>query len=147
MKYALIQNHQIIRTAEFDAAPPVLAEAKGMVWLELVETAPPKYDPITHDLSPADPVILDGKCVTQWAVVAMPAEIAAGNKLEHDQQLADTVLRDTAKADVLIKYLLTHSAAEIQTKVQADITTLATAKTMIARLAVAVGVLARRELR
>lgn len=147
MQHALVQNGQIVRTESFEDNPPVLSEAKGMRWLELVETSQPKYDPMTHAIAPADPVILDGKCTTQWTAVALPPEGVAANQSAQTQQIADDALRDTAKADALIIYLLTHSAAEIEKKVNKDVTTLVTAKTMLAKLALAVGVLARRELR
>lgn len=147
MQYALVQNGQIIRTAHFDAAPPVLSDLKGMVWLELVQTAPPAYDPVTHALSPASPLIATGKCTTQWNLVALPPEGVAANQAAQAQQAADDAIRNTAKLDATIQYLLTHTATEIEAKVQADVGSLAAAKNFIAKLAVAVGVLARRELR
>ncbi len=79
MKYALIQAGQIVRTAEFDTPPPVLPEAKGLAWLELIETPPPEYDLLTNALAPADPLIQDGRCVTRWAVIDLPVETAQAN--------------------------------------------------------------------
>lgn len=79
MKYALIQSGQIVRTQNFDGAPPVLPEVKGLVWLELVETPQPEYDPLTNTLGAADPLIQDGKCITRWAVNDLPADVAQAN--------------------------------------------------------------------
>lgn len=96
------------------------------------------------------PVLIGDAWTQQWQVrPATQAELdLAAQKLAAQQQaVADDAIRSTAKLDATIKYLLTHTAAEIEAKVQADVNNLAAAKVFIGKLAVAVGVLARRELR
>lgn len=61
--------------------------------------------------------------------------------------LDDQTATDTAKLNPIIQYLVTHTPAECAAKVQADVTSLATAKTMLAHFAVALCVLARGKLR
>ena len=72
-KYALIQAGQITRTADLTQAP-ALAAAKGMVWLELLEPAPPAYDPATHGIRESAPLITDWSCTRQWEVFPLPVE-------------------------------------------------------------------------
>lgn len=79
MKFALIQSGRIVRTQDFDGPPPVLPEAKGLAWLELIEKPQPEYNPLTNTLIPADPLIQDGRCITRWAVVDLPVEVAQAN--------------------------------------------------------------------
>lgn len=59
------------------------------------------------------------------------------------KQAANTGAREENKENATVKYLTTHTAAQIENYVDTNITNLATAKTVIARLAVAVGVLLR----
>ena len=63
------------------------------------------------------------------------------------QAVADAAARGAARADATIIYLVNHTPAECYAKVQADVTDLASARIMLGRLAMAISVLARRELR
>ena len=63
------------------------------------------------------------------------------------RQAADAEAKTTVKGDAVIQYLVTRTPAEINTYVQTNVTSLATAKDLLAKLAVAVSVLARRDLR
>ena len=85
------------------------------------------------NLEPADP---------EPVPVPTPAEVAA--QAEIDDDLA---AHDAAKVNPVIAYLATHTPAQITAKVQADVVSLATARDMLTHLAVAVGVMARRQLR
>ncbi len=71
-----------------------------------------------------------------------PEEVAALAQLAEDE---DT--RRTAKANALVRFLVTHTPAQIDAKVRADVTTLAAARDMLAHLAVGLGALARSQLR
>lgn len=66
---------------------------------------------------------------------------------EAEQTQADNTERGKARADATIRYLVNHTAEQIEQYVADNVTNLATAKTVIAKLAVAVAALARRELR
>jgi len=63
------------------------------------------------------------------------------------QRVTDNTARQTAKADSTISYLVTHTPAEINTYVRSNVNNLASATDMLVKLAVAVSVLARKELR
>lgn len=60
---------------------------------------------------------------------------------------ADVDALAAAKANAVIRYLVTHTPAEINSKIQGDVTNLATAKDYLANLAIAVSVLGRQILR
>lgn len=51
--------------------------------------------------------------------------------------------KNKATSDVVVKYLIEHTAEEIETYVKSNISTLAEAKNVIAKLAVAVGIALR----
>jgi hypothetical protein len=71
-----------------------------------------------------------------------PAELAA------DEQAADDAAALAyAKADTVIRYLVTHTPAEIEAYVQTNVTNLATAKDMLAKFGVALSVIAKDRLR
>jgi hypothetical protein len=63
------------------------------------------------------------------------------------QRLADAEAKAEAKADNTVADLIVHTPLECYSKVQADVTDLASARIMLGRLAMAISVLARRELR
>jgi hypothetical protein len=63
------------------------------------------------------------------------------------QQAGDADAKQKAKADQVIQYLANHTPAEINNYIQANVTDLASAKKVLAKLAVAVSVIARNELR
>jgi hypothetical protein len=63
------------------------------------------------------------------------------------QEAGDETSKQSAKADSVIQYLVSHTPAEIAGYVQSNVTDLASAKNVLAKLAVAVSVLARKELR
>ena len=60
---------------------------------------------------------------------------------------ADADAARVAKADNTIKYLVTHTPAEIEAYVQANVTDLASARTLLGKLAVALSIVIKRELR
>lgn len=71
------------------------------------------------------------------------ADAAAANALA----AADRAARQTAKADLLINFLIDKTPAEIITRVNSDITDLASARQVVAKLAVAISVLVKQSLR
>ena len=122
--------------AEFDVLP-------------ITQTAP-VFDPLTQVAEDAAPIQIAGVWTQQWAVRSMtgPEQAAVAAKAAQDAlDLADANAKADAKADATIQYLVRHTPAEIATKLNTDITNLATAKEVIIRLAVAVSALARKELR
>ena len=71
------------------------------------------------------------------------AEIAA----KEAQAAADEESRATAKADNVIQYIVTHTPAECAAYVNANVNNLDDAKAFLGKVAMALSVLARRELR
>jgi len=76
------------------------------------------------------------------AYVPTPAEVAAAA-----QVAADSAASDIAKADPVITYLVNHTPAECAAYVAANVTNLATAVNVLQKVAMALSVLARKELR
>lgn len=60
---------------------------------------------------------------------------------------ADLAARQVAKADTLIDFLIQKTPAEVVARVNSDITDLASARQVIGKLAVAISVLAKQNLR
>lgn len=60
---------------------------------------------------------------------------------------ADNSAKEYAKTDAVIQYLVNHTPAECADYVQANVTDLASAKQFLKKVAMALSVLARRELR
>lgn len=77
------------------------------------------------------------------ALAAQAAQIAALKALaaQDEQDKVD------AKSDPVINYIINHTNAQIVAKIQSDVTSLATAKDMMGKIAVALAVLVRKELR
>jgi len=69
-------------------------------------------------------------------------------KVVIEQRAADELsAKRIAAADNVLRYLMTHSPAEIEDYVQANVTDLASARAVLKKLAVAVSVLGRNILR
>lgn len=66
---------------------------------------------------------------------------------EAAQAAADQAARQAAKADALITFLIEKTPAEVAARINSDITDLASAKSVIVKLAIAVSVLAKQGLR
>ncbi len=60
---------------------------------QLTPAEPPAYDPITHGVRAATPVLIDGQWTQQWEVFPLPAEEVAAN-----QAAAIQAAREQAKA-------------------------------------------------
>lgn len=63
------------------------------------------------------------------------------------QAAADAEAKAAAKADATVQFFIDHTPAECAAKVIADVIDLATARQMLSRMAMALCVLAKRELR
>lgn len=64
--------------------------------------------------------------------------------IESERRAADQAAVDLVKADATIAYLRAHTPAECYNKMQTDVTTLAEAKQMMGRFAMALCVLTKR---
>jgi len=133
----------------FPTAPNV-AQLGEFGIVTVTATAKPAFNPATQVVDEVDPVDVGGVWTQQWAIRAATQDemnAYAAQQAAAAQAAADSADRQAAKADSVISYLVTRTPAEISAKVDADVTNLASAKTYIAKLAVAVSVLARKELR
>lgn len=83
------------------------------------------------------------RTVIEAHVTATPAREAA----TATRRQGDAAAVTAAKAEPVIQYLVSHTPAECAAYVNANVTTLAQAKDMLAKFAMALSVLARRELR
>lgn len=84
---------------------------------------------------------------SQWVLhVVTPAEAAAKAAFDA-QQAQDSDARAATKAEAVIQYLVNHTPAECDAYVKANVTNLATAVTLLGKMAMALSVLARAELR
>lgn len=63
------------------------------------------------------------------------------------QQAADTAAKDAAKLDAVIQYLVSHTPDECAQYVQDNVVDLASARAFLKKVAMALSVLARRDLR
>ena len=101
------------------------------------------YDSATQVATQEGCAYTGSRWETSWKVRSKTAEELAAEA----QAAADLVIQEDAKAEPLIAYLVSHTAAEIKAKVNADITDLASAKIMFGRFGVALAYLARQGLR
>lgn len=157
MRYSLINIDimDIVRRADFDAPPPQLPIAKGLQWAALVEPPQPVIDEATQRAERSALSDLGGGSYGYtWTIVALTQQEqdAREARLAAEQAAqalaaADAADLATAKADSVVRYIVTRTPAEINTYVQTNVTNLATAKDLIAKLAVAVSVLAKDKLR
>ena len=75
---------------------------------------------------------------------ALPVDPKSQEELDYESRVNhNKVEKNKAINDVVVKYLLEHTAEEIETYVKSNISTLAEAKNVIAKLAVAVGIALR----
>lgn len=80
------------------------------------------------------------------AVARTAAEEAVAAPIR-EQAAADVIAANSAKSDNVIQYLVTHTPAECAQYVQDNVTDLASAKAFLKKVAMALSVLGRRELR
>lgn len=84
--------------------------------------------------------VWDGNAFSPY--VPTPEEQAAA-----DLAAANLAARQAARADALIAFLIEKTPAEVAARINSDITDLASARQVIAKIAVAVSVLAKQGLR
>jgi hypothetical protein len=78
--------------------------------------------------------------------VVTAAEIAAKEAFAA-QESADNAAKQSAKADSVIQYLVGHTPVECDAYVKANVTNLTTAVSILGKVAMALSVLARSDLR
>lgn len=75
---------------------------------------------------------------------ALPVDPLSTEELDRlNKETIKKVEQTKVIGDIVIKYLTTHTAEEINTYIQTNVTSLATAKDVLAKLAVAIGVILR----
>ncbi len=115
-------------------------------YVRLADSAP-IYNAATQAAVEIAPIQIAGVWTQQWAVVALDAATIAAKAAAAAQAAQDAAILTATKADPTLVYLLTHTAAEIQTKITTEVTDLPTARTMLTRFALALAFIARSYLR
>ena len=109
----------------------------------VLETEHPVYDPITQNIEEGTPVFSDPNWVQSWNVVpATPEEIAARTGMA-ELEAAKT----SAAADIFVQNFIGMTQADVADYVETNVTDLASAKSVLKKLASMVHVLAKREFR
>ena len=75
------------------AAP--IEQLDAMPLPSLTPTEVPAYDPITHGVRAADPVLINGKWTQQWEVYPLPAEEVMVNQAAAAKALQDSIVAAT----------------------------------------------------
>lgn len=153
MSYALITDDAVTTYpytyAMFRAANPDVSFPAEVTDERLAEfgiyavapTAKPAHDAITENVVEATPTLVNGTWTQVWSVVpASAGEIAA-----RQAKAADEAAKATVKADSFVGNFIAMTPAQVETYVQNNITNLATAKDVIAKMGVMLLLLARRE--
>jgi hypothetical protein len=91
--------------------------------------------------------IIDGKEVVTYVLTPEEEAQNAAAEAKRVEAEAHTAAKDAAKLDAVIQYLVTHTPDECAQYVQDNVTDLASAKAFLKKVAKALSVLARRELR
>ena len=91
MKHALLNtSNELQRVQDFTDTPPALPEAKGLRWLEYVDTPQPGYNQMTQRLDPT--VTVDSKYTKDWQIVALDADTIAANRARVAQELQQSIV-------------------------------------------------------
>lgn len=124
----------------FSATPPTeVLEAFNV--FEVHPTDRPSFNTITQDVVEVTPVLVNDMWTQQWAIVnASAKQVAARQK-----QAAQEAEHHTASLDAWIVSYLAMTPAEAEQYVLDNVTNLATAKSIMSKLAYAVRVLIRKE--
>lgn len=112
--------------------------------------AKPIMNPAIQVLDEGVPANIAGVWTQQWIVrsaTQYEMDAYAAQQAKQAQAAEDALADADAKAEPIITYLVNHSAADIKSRINADVTDLASARLMLSRFGVALGALARRQLR
>ena len=101
----------------------------------------PAHNAITENVVEGTPVLVDTTWTQVWSVVAASAEEIAARQAK----VADDAAKIAIKADSFVGTFIAMTPAQVETYVQNNVTSLATAKDVIAKMGVMLLLLARRE--
>lgn len=110
--------------------------------IKLAEGTKPDYDP-TRNIEEGAPALVDEVWTRTWNEVDASAEQIASRQ----QEAADTEARSSVKMDNFVSTFIAMTPAEVAGYIDANVTNLASAKSVIEKLALMVLLLARREYR
>lgn len=86
MQYALLNTQsEILRVQDFATSPPLLSDAKGLHWVEYVDTPQPAFDAMTQRVEAAAPIV-DTAYTAQWEIVELDAETITAKQTAFDDQ-------------------------------------------------------------
>jgi hypothetical protein len=138
--YSVAKLRQDNPQVSFPSAPSIeLLEEYGV--FEVVETAQPVYNPITHDLLEIDPVFSNGAWTQTWQAVAVDAEVAT------ERQRIATLIADAnaAKIDTFVSQFIAMTPAQTQNYVDNNTANLTDVRALLRKIVLMLHILARRE--
>jgi hypothetical protein len=109
----------------------------------VVPTDPPSHDAINENVVETTPVLVGDVWTQAWEVVAANAEDIADRR----RTAADNAAKTAIKGDTFVATFIAMTPAEVSAYIETNVTSLATAKTVIEKLALMALLLARREFR
>lgn len=142
MKFALIINNEIKEYREYPSQPDCKIIGGLPVIRPVVEGTKPAFDPQTEQLAKTE-TIQPTQVDWTYSVVPLPAETIAANQ----QAAADAQARLDVKADAFVQTFIEMTPAQVTTYITNNVTDLASAKSVINKLALMVLFLAKREYR
>ena len=153
MSYALITDGAVaqypytfamLRSDNPDISYPAEVTDERLAELGVVAVAPvaqPAHNPITENVVEGTPVLVGDVWTQTWSVVPASAEEIAARTAK----AADIAAKDAIKADSFVQNFIAMTPAQVSAYIDANVTSLATAKSVIEKLALMVLLLARRE--
>lgn len=156
MKYALIAKGAVQRypysfdqlqqdnpQVSFPAEPSDELFARYGVLPVASVTKPSPSNAVTKDVVQATPVLIDGV----WTQVWVEADASALEILQRQRATADATDKAAITGDSFVSQFIAMTPAQVAAYVETNVTSLATAKTVIAKLGQMLLLLARREFR
>lgn len=153
MSYALIADgtvaaypytYAMFRAANPNVSFPAEASDERLAEWGVYAVAPvdkPSYNAITENVVEGTPVLVGDVWTQVWSVVPASAEEIA----KRQAKAADEAAKAAVKADSFVGNFIAMTPAQVETYVQANVTNLATARDVIAKMGVMLLLLARRE--
>lgn len=155
MTYALITDgavttypytYAMFRAANPDVSFPAEVTDERLAEFGIYAVAPtdkPSHNAITENVVEGTPVLVGDVWTQAWSVVTASAEEIASRQAA----AADAAAKAAVKADSFVGTFIAMTPAQVETYVQNNVTSLATAKDVIAKMGVMLLLLARREFR
>jgi hypothetical protein len=153
MTYALITNgavttypytYAMFRAADPNVSFPAEVSDERLAEWGIYAVAPvgkPTYNAITENVVEGTPVLVGDVWTQVWSVVSASADEIANRQAKAAAEAA----KASVKADGFVGNFIAMTPAQVEAYVQTNVTNLATAKDVIAKMGIMLLLLARRE--